>query len=150
MELYRISSEEYSHHLMSSGASNRWNKRGEYVIYTGSSRSLSTLELIVHRNFIKPDVNYKVMIISVPDSDNIVKKIEPNDLPKNWRLFESYTKLQNIGSDWFNSKYTLLLKVPSAVIPSEYNYLINTEHPDFKENVKIIGTEEYFWDERLL
>lgn len=150
MELFRISSEEYSQQLTYSGASNRWNKRGEYVIYTGSTRSLSTLELIVHRNFIKPDINYKVMIISVTVSDNMVKTLKTNDLPKNWRLFEAYTKLQKIGSDWFNSKETLLLKVPSAVIPHEYNYIINTDHPDFKKNVKLIRTEGYFWDERLL
>ena len=150
MELFRISSEEYSQQLTSSGASNRWNKRGEFVIYTGSTRSLSTLELIVHRNFIRPDINYKVMIISVPDSYDMVKALKTNDLPENWRLFEAYTRLQNIGSDWFNSKETLLLKVPSAVIPYEYNYVINTEHPDFKKSVRLIRTEEYFWDERLL
>lgn len=150
MELFRISSEKFSKELTASGASNRWNKRGEYVIYTGSTRSLSTLELIVHRNFIKPNINYRVMIISVPDSDIMVKTIKTSDLPKNWRRFEAYTKLQQIGSDWINSRETLLLKVPSAVIPHEYNYIINTEHPDFKDNVVLTRTEEYFWDDRLL
>ena len=150
MELFRISAEKHSSKLTSSGASNRWNKKGEYVIYTGSSRSLSTLELVVHRNFIKPDIIYKVMTISVPDTDNLIKTIKINDLPNNWRQFESYSKLQKIGSEWINSRESLLLEVPSAIIPQEYNYIINTEHADFKKSVKLIRTENYFWDERLL
>jgi len=150
MELFRISAEKHSSKLTSSGASNRWNKKGEYVIYTGSSRSLSTLELVVHRNFIKPDIIYKVMTISVPDTDNLIKTIKINDLPDNWRQFEAYSKLQKIGSEWINSRESLLLEVPSAIIPQEYNYIINTEHPDFKKSVKLIRTENYFWDERLL
>ena len=150
MELFRISSQQYSKELVSSGRSNRWNKNGEQVIYTGGSRSLSTLELIVHRNSIKPDINYKVLTISIPDSENNIKTIKTKDLPENWRKLETYSKLQEIGSEWIQSKETLLLKVPSAVIPQEYNYVINTEHSDFKKKVKLIRTEEYFWDERLL
>jgi RES domain-containing protein len=150
MELFRIASEEYSTKLSASGAANRWNKKGEYVIYTGGSRSLSTLESVVHRNFIQPDNTYKVMILSVADSDHLIKTISTSDLPKNWRQFEAYSKLQEIGSAWISNKETLILKVPSVVIPQEYNYIINTEHADFKENVLLVRTENYFWDERLL
>jgi RES domain-containing protein len=150
MELFRISAAEYSTELTSSGAANRWNKKGEYVIYTGGSRSLSTLESVVHRSFIQPDITYKVMILSVTDSDRLIKTIGTSDLPKNWRQFEAYSKLQEIGSAWITSKETLILKVPSVVIPQEYNYVINAEHPDFKANVLLVRTENYFWDERLL
>lgn len=90
------------------------------------------------------------MIISVPDSDHLIKTIDTKVLPENWREFEAYSLLQKIGSEWFNSKETLILKVPSAVIPQEYNYIINTEHPDFKKNIVLVRTESYFWDERLL
>lgn len=150
MELFRISSEEYSKELISSGRSNRWNKNGEHVIYTGGSRSLSTLELIVHRNSVRPELNYVVMTLSVPDSENMIKTVKTNDLPENWRKLEAYSKLQEIGSKWIQSKKTLMLRVPSAVIPQEQNYIINTEHSDFKKKVKLVRTEEYFWDERLL
>lgn len=150
MELFRISSEEFCKQLISSENSNRWNRRGEYVIYVGSTRSLLTFDLVVHRNFIKPDINHKVMVISVPDSDELVKTITTKELPSNWRRFEAYTDLQKIGSDWYNSKETLLLKVPSAVIPSEYNYIINTVHPNFKQHMKLVRIEEYFWDKRLI
>lgn len=150
MELFRISAEKHSNTLSSSGAPNRWNKKGEYVLYTGSSRSLSTLELIVHRNFIKPEVTYKVMILSINDADSLIKSVTTKELPPNWRKFEAYSKLQEIGSNWYNKKETLILKVPSVIIPFEYNYIINTKHKDFKNNVQLIRTENYFWDERLL
>ncbi|MGB3180524.1 MAG: RES family NAD+ phosphorylase [Cyclobacteriaceae bacterium] len=150
MELFRIATEEYSRQLTSSGSANRWNKRGEFVLYTGSSRSLSTLELVVHRNAIKPDVAYKVMIISVPDEDHHVKTIRTTDLPANWRKLGAYSILQEIGSQWYTYRESLMLRVPSAIIPYETNYVINTKHEAFEEHVKLIRTESYFWDDRLL
>ncbi len=90
------------------------------------------------------------MVISVPDSDELVKTIKTKGLPNNWRRFEAYTDLQKIGSDWYNSKEALLLKVPSAVIPFEYNYIINTVHPNFMQHVKLVRIEEYFWDKSLI
>ncbi|MBO0952526.1 RES family NAD+ phosphorylase [Fibrella forsythiae] len=61
-----------------------------------------------------------------------------------------YPALQRLGSAWYVAQETLVLKVPSAVIPYEYNYLNNTEHPDFDQHVQPVHTEDYFWDDRLL
>lgn len=150
MELYRICSADHSKKLIASGAPNRWNKKGEFVIYTAESRSLSTLELIVHRSNIKPDSNYKILTINVKDSVDLTTEINLKNLPKKWRTFEAYSTLQQMGSGWYNAKETLLLKVPSAIIPYEFNYVINTQHSDFKKKVKLVRAEDYFWDERLL
>ncbi len=67
METFRISNKIFSDKLSSSGKPNRWNKDNEFVIYTGSSRSLSTLELVVHRKSIKPFANYRLLVISFAD-----------------------------------------------------------------------------------
>lgn len=150
MELYRITAEKYAKKLTASGSSNKWNKKGALVLYAGSSRSLSTLELVVHRNAIAPEKKLNMIIISIPDSDIFIKTITPKDLPKNWRKFQEYPVLQNIGSQWYNNKESLILKVPSAIIPYEYNFIINTKHESFDENIKLIRTENYFWDDRLL
>lgn len=119
-------------------------------MYTGSSRSLSTLELIVHHGAVKPRLAYKVMIISIADDDYLIKQIQLKDLPTDWRSLAAYSFLQTIGSNWYNSRESLVLKVPSAVIPLEYNYMINTEHPDFHDKVSLVRSEAYFWDSRLL
>ena len=150
MEVFRISREEYSTLLSSPGSANRWNLKGQNVLYTGSSRSLSSLELIVHKGTVKPALLYKVMVISIADDDYLTKQIQIKDLPINWRSFTAYSNLQNIGSDWYTVQESLVLKVPSAVIPIEYNYMINTEHPDFHSKVSLVRTEDYFWDSRLL
>lgn len=149
MEAFRISKEKFASTLNCSGKENRWNKDGEQILYIGSSRALATLELIVHYNFVMPSDDFKVMVISLPDDDALYEQILLKDLPKDWRSKSSYNELQKIGSDWYNSKRTLILKVPSAVIPKEYNFLINTTHPNFKKLIKLTRVEEYFWDERL-
>jgi len=150
MEVFRISTEIHSRALTSSGRANRWNKYGQNVIYTGSSRSLVTLESIVHKNSIKTSAIYKVLVISVPDDEIFVKQILISDLPANWRKFDAYSTLQDIGSTWYEGNETLLLKAPSAIIPFEYIYVINTEHPDFHSNIRLARIEEYFFDDRLL
>ena len=149
MEVFRISLAEHSKKLSSSGKSNRWNRDGQFVIYTGSTRSLSTLELVVHYGAVIPSAVYKVMVISIADDDFLYRQIQKKDLPANWRYFSAYSRLQKLGSEWITYQETLILKVPSAVIPYEYNYIINTEHPDFRSKVKLVRTEDYFWDSRL-
>ena len=61
-----------------------------------------------------------------------------------------YNTLQKIGSSWYSDSKNLVLKIPSAVIPQEHNYIINTKHELFKSKVKLIDVESYFWDSRLL
>ena len=149
MEVFRIAREAFSRKLIASGRANRWNPDDQFIIYTGGSRSLSSLELIVHRNSISPALKYKVMIISIADEENLYSNILQADLPKEWRSLDAYPELQQTGSKWYQSNSSLVLKVPSAVIPKEYNFLINTNHPEFESKISLVRTEDYFWDERL-
>ena len=91
-----------------------------------------------------------MMIISISDDQQLYSEIKITSLPSNWRKIAAYSDLQEIGSEWYKSKSSLILKVPSAIIPYESNYIINAEHPDFAKNVRLVRTEEYFWDDRLL
>ena len=150
MEVFRICKDIFASGLSASSASNRWNKRDQFVIYSGSSRSLSTLELIVHKSSIVPLLNYKVMVLSIADEDHLIRQIMTSSLPETWRTLSAYPALQQIGSDWYESRETLVLKVPSAVIQFEYNFIINMRHPEFNDKVKHVRTENYFWDNRLL
>ena len=91
-----------------------------------------------------------MMIVFLADDQQLYSEIKIATLLFNWRKIAAYSDLQKIGSEWYRSKKSLILKVPSVIIPYEYNYIINTEHPDFNENARLVRTEEYFWDERLL
>ncbi len=150
MEVYRIAKENFSKELIASGKAYRWNNDNQFVLYTGSSRSLATLELLVRRRSINLKSDYRVMIISIADEEKHFTAVLKNNLPEDWRSVNTYSQLQQIGSDWYKSRQSLILKVPSAVIPQEYNYLINTKHPDFESKVSLVRTENYFWDERLV
>jgi len=90
------------------------------------------------------------MIISIADEENLFSHLLQTELPSHWRSMAAYPELQQIGSAWYQSKRSLVLKVASAVIPKEYNYIINTNHRDFMDKVSLVRTEDYFWDERLI
>ena len=90
------------------------------------------------------------MVISIADDDYSMRMVHLKELPANWRTLAGYSALQTIGSNWYTSQESLILKVPSAIIIYEYNYIINTEHPDFNQHVQLVRTEDYFWDSRLL
>ena len=150
MFVYNIRKAKYADSLRASGVANRWNKNDEFVIYTGGSRALSTLELVVHRSSISIDNSYKLLVIELNCKESEILEVNENLLPKNWQSVEAYPKLQEIGSDWYQNFEYLVMRVPSAIIPKEYNYLLNTRHPDFNKKVKIKELENYEWDNRLL
>lgn len=150
MLVYNIRKEKYAHQLIASGVSNRWNKNDEFIIYTGSSRALSALELIVHKSSIGVNTSYKLLVIELKIGEKDIAEITIEQLPENWQSVKSYVALQSIGSDWYRKQKSLVLKVPSAIVSKEYNYLINTKHPDFFKKVKLKEVEDFLWDERLL
>lgn len=149
MELFRISKSDKADKLLASGRQNRWNLNGQYVIYSASTRSLAALELVVHRNSVSVMDQYRMMVISVPDEEQLLNQVMKSELPVQWRSMAAYEFLQKIGSEWYKKQRSLILKVPSAVIPMEYNMIINTEHPDFPGSVTLVRLEDYFWDSRL-
>ena len=105
--------------------------------------------MVVHRSGINILNPYKTVEIFIKDS-TLIKEINIKDLPKNWMSIEAYVELQEIGSKWYNSMESLVLKVPSAIIKEEYNFIINTKHPLFSKNIKIEKIEDFVWDRRLL
>lgn len=150
MLAFRISKAKYAEKLEASGVGNRWNKSGQYVIYASGSRALATLELVVHRSAIIQSETYKVMVIKIPsENPGLIQEINALELPSKWNTMQSYPRLQEIGSEWYEKKESLILKVPSALIPQEHNFVINAEHDLFKSQVRLIDLEDFFWDGRL-
>jgi RES domain-containing protein len=145
--LYRICLERWSHDLSASGNAGRWNSKGKFVIYTAGSRALACLENIVHRSGEGNDDNYKILLIEVPDT-TLITEIKKESLQKNWNDYTNYNYCRKFGDEWLSENSTLILKVPSAIIPEENNYLINPNHKDFKR-VKIIRTDNFAFDKRL-
>lgn len=148
MIVYRISNSAYSNDISGTGSKNlgaRWNSRGIPVLYTAQHISLSVLEMLVNTNFKDYAIPLDLMYIKFPDQQPLTV-IELNHLKKNWKDDVDYTRF--IGDEFFKQKELLILKVPSAVIQEEYNYLANPLHADFKK-IRIIKTKSFWPDERL-
>lgn len=149
LNIYRLCRKKYAGELWASGVANRWNREGQKVFYCASSRSLASLELLVHRNRIIPQESYVMLVLSIHEPDHLITNIPLPQLPENWRSMGAFGTLQKTGAFWYDSQTSLVLRVPSIVIPEEYNYMIHTEHPDFRTHVSIQSQEDYFWDKLL-
>lgn len=150
MIVYNIRKQEYSKKLIASGFSNRWNRDDEYVIYTSSSRALAMLELLVHRSGLDLGKGFRLLEIKLSITEKDIEEIRVEKLVKNWQSIEAYSQEQKIGSEWHKRFDKLILKVPSVVIPQEYNYVINTRHKDFEKKVKLELIEEIDFDRRII
>jgi RES domain-containing protein len=149
MEVFRIVQAHFANKLSASGFANRWNRKEEWVLYASASRSLASLELLVHQGQSLPKPNARIVVISIPDDDLFITSIQTKQLPAHWRSVHAYADLQKIGSAWYQQQTSVLLKIPSVIVPNECNYVINTQHPHFKKQIKYVRSEPYFWDERL-
>lgn len=148
MEVFRIVKAEFSGILSTSGRANRWNRKGQHVLYASTSRALATIEQLVHLGSVRPDAEWRVMVILLPDQEVFHHSIYMRDLPPDWRKLSAYADCQRLGADWADKRSSLILHLPSAVVPMERNVAINADHPDFSEQVKLTRTEPYFWDDR--
>ncbi|MDY6934824.1 MAG: RES family NAD+ phosphorylase [Spirochaetota bacterium] len=150
MQVFRIAKTRYINDLTGSGAKaygGRWNRKGYGVIYTSESRSLATLEYLVHVPLSIIPTGLSIACIEIPD-DIIPKLISIDDLPLNWRDYPAPPGLAELGTDWVLSRDSLLLRIPSVIVENESNVLINPIHPEIN-NVAISRVESYTFDNRL-
>lgn len=151
MRVYRITKSEFINDVSGAGArqyGGRWNHKGTGLIYTSETRSLAAVEYLVHvPSSIKPS-GLSIVTLEIPDTISY-REISQSDLPDDWRNYPAPLILADIGTDWAMKNHSLLLRVPSAVIPYELNYLINPSHPDMK-HVSIFQVDKYTFDSRLI
>lgn len=148
MIAYRISHAEFSNDISGTGAKllgSRWNSKGTPLLYTSQHISLAVLEMLVNTNFKDYTIALDLMYINIPDQLPVTA-VEIKNLKQNWKDDFEYTRF--IGDEFVKQKKSIILRVPSAVIAEEYNYLANPLHPDFKK-IKISKTKSFWPDERL-
>jgi RES domain-containing protein len=128
-------------------AGGRWNSRGRGIVYTGQSAALAALELLIHLGRSRSLPDY--VIFSCTFAESLVETIVVDDLPDDWRSYPAPAKLQRLGDAWFKQQRSAVLQVPSAVIETESNFLLNPRHPDFRR-IKISKSHPFELDLRLL
>ena len=124
----------------------RWNRPGQSLVYTAESRSLALLEMLVQDDPLR--AHYVLIPAYLPDTVSR-EDMEVSALPAGWRKQEERANLQALGANWLRELRSCVLVVPSAVVPAEFNFLINPLHPDFTR-IKLGEPEPLETDLRLI
>ena len=153
MRVYRIERGKYlDTTLKGIGAAKtegyRWNSLDTYIVYTASTRALATMEVAVHLDLSEdlPTDRFYVEI-DIPEDIEILE-LETTDLPDDWDNKPPVLKTQIIGDSFVESNEFAVLRVPSSIVPPEYNYLINPNHGD-ASRIKVVSTEPMKFDKRI-
>ena len=149
-------------------AGGRWNQKGTWLLYTSSTLSLACLEILVHVREPRLPVDYAWSEISIPDDlldpEPLKKKVSDQEktsrelktwselidsLPEEEALDQEEETYRQTGTDWINSMRNVAVGVPSVIIPTERNVLLNVRHPLFNQ-VTFTAPQPFSFDPRLL
>lgn len=150
MIVFRLSKKEYRNDLSGIGAEKfggRWNNKGTRMVYTSQSRALANLEVAVHIPLHLIPNNYFITTLEIPD-DLIDAYPEKRLRSQSWKTHPPSEFTQREGDTFIRDGKTLGLRVPSAIVQGDYNYLLNPIHTDISK-VKILNSEPFTFDERL-
>jgi RES domain-containing protein len=125
----------------------RWNSYGTHVVYTSQSVALAILEILVHIDPTKSE--RKALLFTVDFSEALVEVIGAKDLPNDWQSEPPGKAPKYFGDKWKKEARSAVLKVPSVLAPTEWNFIISPAHPDF-EKIRIAEYGEIPLDPRLL
>jgi RES domain-containing protein len=150
--VWRLTPPEFHTQLDGEGArlfGGRWNSPGLRALYTSSHLSLSVLETYVNIPLaLRTSLPvFQAVRISIPDNASTIR-ISPAQLDKLLTTPDSLAASRSIGDGWITRRESLVLQVPSVLVPEEDNFVVNPEHPDARD-VRIVGTRAFHFDPRL-
>ena len=129
-----------------SKAGGRWNRPGVPVVYAAGSLSLALVEVLVH---LPAEILPAYSAVPVEFDDALVTVVAPAQLPRNWKDSPPPPATQAIGADWVASGASAVLRVPSVVVPGEFNFVLNPAHRDFGR-IRMGAPMPFPFDPRLL
>jgi len=107
-------------------AGGRWHHAGQPVVYLAASPSAALLEVCVHTSANDVPPEFTLLKIEYPKLTPMI--VRPEDLPEDWTLRPEATR--DVGTVWLRKKKSVLLRVPSALVPETANYIFNPLHID--------------------
>jgi len=144
MVLWRISRHRDLSGMGGLRANGRWHHCGQPVVYLSENPASALLEVCVHTagNDIPPE--YTLLRVEAPELT--IETIAPESLPDDWQI--QFDTTHQLGTDWLRANRTVLLRIPSAIVPHTSNFLFNPLHPDAKV-FQIAETVDYPFDPRI-
>jgi RES domain-containing protein len=124
----------------------RWNSHGVRMVYTSESLALAALEILAHLGRAGALASYSRCAVRF--DKGLLTSLDRALLPDNWRAYPAPAELQVIGNRWIADGTSAVLEVPSVLVDTENNYLLNPLHPDFGSLV-IEPPEPFDFDPRL-
>jgi RES domain-containing protein len=150
MEVFRLARKKYPIELSGKGASisgARWNSKGTEIIYCAQNRALAMAEVLVHLSLATLPNDFVMLTIDIPD-DILIEVLDLNKLSIDWNVFPCTFETPLLGDDFIRRNEACVLKVPSAVVKGDFNFLINPYHIDFYK-IKIIEQIDFPFDKRI-
>lgn len=148
MELFRLGNCKYSTDLSGEGSrlyGGRWNSVGISTVYFATTRALALLEVLVH---LPPNLLPDNFCMSVFEINGSFVEINAHDLPLSWNAFPFQKKIQLLGDEFFKNGKNFLLKVPSAIVEGEFNFIMNPKHEKTREMI-LKKNDAFSFDSRL-
>ncbi len=124
----------------------RWNSPGLAVVYAAASRALAVLEMAVHLD--GPQLLASYELYEAEFSESLMERLPIAGLPADWRDDPIPPATQALGDQWLLERRSAVLRVPSVLIPEEYNYLLNPNHKDFSR-IHVAAPRKFAFDPRL-
>lgn len=149
MIVYRVGSSKYADDLSGTGAKingGRWNRIGVDCLYTSESRALAVLEYTVNVNIYA--IPRALSITTIDIGRVSYRRLRESELPGDWKTSPVPASVQNFGTDLLRRKTHAVLKVPSMIIPDEFNYILNPVHVDFRK-FSIVNVSDFVYDIRI-
>jgi RES domain-containing protein len=152
IEVFRLARAEFKDSMWSGEGGlyvdGRWHIPGKRIVYAAQSLSLAQLEVLVHIADRRQIPALSFAVASIPDTVSIAT-IDSSELPADWRQFAPYSAVtQRLGMKWLIEMPTAVLKVPSAISETEWNFLLNPEHIGFRE-LKTSVPKDFHMDPRV-
>ena len=126
-------------------AARRWNHLGTPMVYCATSPALAALEFFV--NLEPNEAPDDLLLAEAAIPDELVKQLDMGLLPADWRELNSLA-CRDLGSGWAASGRSVALQVPSAVVESDWNVLLNPRHPEFSK-IQLVSPKPFRYDERM-
>jgi RES domain-containing protein len=148
MDVYRICRTKWANDLSGEGArlnGGRWNRKGTPCLYTSSSRSLAILEFSVNVTLDEIPRSLSIVTLKLPDQ---FLELALQSLPGNWKDVPAPGSTRDFGSKLIEEGKHLIIRLPSAVITQEFNYIVNPIHKDHKL-CKVVAVDDFVYDVRI-
>ena len=128
----------------------RWNSKGIAVVYAAATRSLAMLEILVHmRNAQQTVAPIPYMLFPASFNERLVEEIPLASLPPGWDIEPPTNSTKSIGDAWVSAASSLVLSVPSVIVPEERIYILNPGHKLFTQ-IQFGSSMPCKFDPRLL